>query len=145
MDNALVIIGSVVLAAACLYFAAVNYRGSVYVPIRRRLRGHVASGDVVGVVRHDNPDSATEYSLTVDFTTPAGTRYPKVKLADTVAREYAVGDQIDVVFDPDNPQDARVWSWADVIHTTVAFAPMCLTSAILLIVVIANGILTPPD
>ena len=61
MDSALALIGAVVLVVGYLYFVAVNYRDSVYAPFRRRLRGHVASGDVVGVVQHDHPGEATEY------------------------------------------------------------------------------------
>lgn len=85
--------------------------------------------------RNEAASDDTVFAPVVEFTTPDGTIQRVEGVASSPPR-YAVGDRVDVLYDPARPGDARVdsfWGlWLGVVLTVVGGGVACAVALVLL-------------
>ncbi len=87
---------------------------TVFVRRRKLLRtGAKTFGMVTEMRWYMDPQEGRMYTPTVTFTTPMGETRAFTSKVGTFPPRYHVGQQVAVVYDPDNPQHANIVSFMD--------------------------------
>jgi len=95
----------------------------------------VAQGTVVDNVYRPFAEGGAAYTPVVEFPVSDGRLIPFTDGIGTIPPEYEVGMHVKVLYDPNNVQEARVYSWK-----RIWFAPVFISFIGLLPILIGGGL-----